>query len=303
MIRTLFALMLAAIVLMPLAVSAQDIEGASDHPLVGRYDGSTINGYRFDEFDAYPFPTAPGGEGFETIEGKVTRISYIIPEAVSPLAVIRNFAAALEANGFEPVFECQTRECGGISYDLDQFPLPTMVVDRFDYRVLSARLERPEEGDAYATVIVSPDGQGRTRVMLGVVETAPLEIRMIDAAQMQSEVMENGRVALYGVTFEFDSDAIRPESAPTIAEIAAFLRNAPDLEVVIVGHTDNQGSMEYNLGLSQRRAAAVRAALESEHGVDGGRMQHAGAGFLAPVAPNTSEQGRALNRRVEIIAR
>ena len=283
--------------------TAQDIEGASDHPLVGRYEGSAINGYAFQEFDAYPFPAAAGADGFETLEGRVTRISYIIDGDISPLAVVRNFEAALAGNGFETVFACETRACGGISYDLDQFPLPTMVVDRFDHHVLSAKLARPDEGDVFATVIVSPDTQDRVRVMLGVVEIAPLDIKMVDAAQMQSDVLENGRVVLYGIAFAFDSDAIEPESAPTIAEIASFLNNAPDLEVVIVGHTDNQGSMEYNLGLSQRRAAAVRAALESEHGIAGGRMQHAGAGFLAPVAPNTTEEGRALNRRVEIIAR
>ncbi|MEM6422402.1 MAG: OmpA family protein, partial [Pseudomonadota bacterium] len=90
---------------------------------------------------------------------------------------------------------------------------------------------------------------------------------------------------------------------PTLAEMAAFLTANPDLSVVIVGHTDNQGSMEYNLGLSARRAEAVRNALISQHGIDAGRMSHAGAGFLAPVAANTTEAGRALNRRVEIIAR
>ena len=283
--------------------AAEDIEGASDHPLVGRYEGSVINGYEFREFDTYPFPAAAGADGFETLEGRVTRISYIIDGDISLVAVVRNFEAALHGNGFETVFACETRACGGISYDLDQFPLPIMVVDRFDHRVLSAKLTRPGEGDAYATVIVSPDTQNRVRVMLGVVEVAPLDIRMIDAAQMQSEILETGRVALYGITFAFDSDVIEPESAQTIAEIASLLNSAPDLDVVIVGHTDNQGTMEYNLGLSQRRAAAVRAALESQHGIASGRMQHAGAGFLAPVAPNTTEEGRALNRRVEIIAR
>ncbi len=298
-----FAAVMVATSAVGTPAAAQDIEGASDHPLVGRYEGSIINGYEFQEFDVYPFPAAAGADGFQSLEGRVTRISYIIDADISPIAVVRNFEAALASNGFETVFACETGDCGGISYDLDQFPLPTMVVDRFDHHVLSARLARPEEGDAYATVIVSPDTQNRVRVMLGVVEIAPLEIRMIDAEQMQSEILETGRVALYGITFAFDSDAIEPESAQTIAEIARLLNNAPDLDVVIVGHTDNQGTMEYNLGLSQRRAAAVRAALEAEHGVASGRMQHAGAGFLAPVAPNTTEEGRALNRRVEVIAR
>ncbi|MGJ3262666.1 MAG: OmpA family protein [Salinarimonas sp.] len=283
--------------------AAEDIAGARDHPLVGRYEGSRILGYDYQEFDVYPFPAAAGPDGFQEIEGRVTRISYVIPEQVSPTAIARNVEAALAERGFETVLACETRDCGGISYDLDQFPLPRMIVDRFDYRVLAARLARPEEGDVYATVIVSPDGQGQVRVMLGVVETAPLELRMIDAAEMARAVGETGRVALYGITFDTDSAAIRPESAATLAEMAAFLQAEPGREVVIVGHTDNQGSLEYNLGLSHRRAEAVREALATAHGIAPARMLFAGAGFLAPVAPNTTEEGRALNRRVEIIAR
>ena len=283
--------------------SAQDIEGSADHPLVGRYEGSTISGYDVREFDVFPLPAAPGPEGFRDVEGRVTRISYILPEGVAPVAALRNFETALAERGFTEIFACETRECGGISYDLDQFPLPRMVVDRFDYHVLAKRRIRPEEGDAYATVVVSKDTAGLTRVMLGVVEVAPLEIRMIDAAEMQASVGETGRVALYGITFETDSAEIRPDSAPTLAEIAEFLTAAPDLGVIIVGHTDNQGSLDYNIGLSERRAEAVRRALAQDHGISADRMQHAGVGFLAPVASNTSEEGRALNRRVEIVAR
>jgi OmpA-OmpF porin, OOP family len=284
-------------------VAAADIPGSADHPLVGRYEGSSINGYDYQEFDVYPFPAGAGRDGFREIEGRVTRISYIIPEEVSPTAIMRNFEIALEARGFETVFSCDTRDCGDISYDLDQFPIPRMIVDRFDFRVLAARLARPEDGDAYATVVVSPDTANQVRVMLGVVETAPLELRMIDAAEMARSVGETGRVALYGITFATDSAEIREESAETIAEMAAFLAAAPELQVVIVGHTDNQGSLEYNLGLSHRRAEAVRNALARDHGIAADRMLFAGAGFLAPVAPNTTEEGRALNRRVEIIAR
>lgn len=282
---------------------AQDVPGSSDHPLVGRYDGSRISGYDHAEFDVYPFPTAAGSQGFQEIEGRVTRISYVMPEGLSPTAAVRNFESALEARGFEIVFRCETRACGGISYDLDQFPLPRMVVDRFDYHVLSARMKRPEEGDVYAAVVVSIDNEKIARAMVGVVETAPLDIRMIDAAEMARSVGETGRVALYGITFDTDSAAIELESAATLEEMAAFLRAAPDLDVVIVGHTDNQGSLDYNLGLSHRRAEAVRDALARDHGIEPARMLFAGAGFLAPVAPNATAEGRALNRRVEIIAR
>ena len=125
---------------------------------------------------------------------------------------------------------------------------------------------------------------------------------MIDAAQMQSEISLTGRVALYGIYFDTDSAAIKPESAGTLAEIARLLGAAPDLDVIIVGHTDNQGGLEYNLDLSQARARSVHDALAAQHGIAADRMQFAGVGYLAPVATNATAEGRALNRRVEIVA-
>ncbi len=283
-------------------VWAQDIAGATDHPLIGRYDGSFIKGYDFQDFDAFGFAETAGVEGFRNVEGKVTRIAYILPVGVSLAAAARNFQTALADGGFATVFECETKTCGETSYDLDQFPIPKMIIDRFNYRILSA-VQKRAEGDVYAQIVLSVDASKQVRVQAGVVETAPLEIRMIDAAQMQNELLENGRVALYGIQFDSASATIRSESEPTLAEIAAFLGDAPKLTVVIVGHTDNQGSLEYNLGLSQRRARAVRDALVAKYGISADRMLFAGAGFLAPVAPNTTADGQALNRRVEIIAR
>lgn len=297
------ALVFAALLLIAPPALAQDEPGSSDHPLVGRYEGSRINGYAFRDFDVYPFPAGPGKQGFEEIEGRVTRISYIMPPDLSIAAAVRNFERRLESRGFETVFRCETRACGDIFNDVDQFPFPRMVVDRFNYEVLSARLARPDEGDVAVTAVFSIDHNKHVRVMLGVVEQAPLEIRMIDAAEIARSVGETGRIALYGITFDTDSATIRPESAATLAEIAAFLAAHPDLQVVIVGHTDNQGALEYNLGLSHRRAEAVRNALARDFAINPARMLFAGAGFLAPVALNTTEEGRALNRRVEIIAR
>ena len=105
----------------------------------------------------------------------------------------------------------------------------------------------------------------------------------------------------YGIYFDTDKADIKPESAPTLAEMAKFLTEASDLAVVVVGHTDNQGAMDYNLDLSHRRAQAVADALVSGYGIAKDRLTAAGAGFLAPVAPNDNESGRAKNRRVEMI--
>ena len=98
-------------------------------------------------------------------------------------------------------------------------------------------------------------------------------------------------------------DVVRPESKPALAEIAKALTAKPTLRVEIVGHTDDRGTAAYNLDLSRRRAANVEAALVREHGIAAGRLTSSGAGSGAPVASNDTEEGRAKNRRVELVAR
>lgn len=144
---------------------------------------------------------------------------------------------------------------------------------------------------------------GIVRAVVTVTEEDTMAFDMVPAEAMQSAISETGRVALYGIQFALNDATIRPESTPTLDEIARFLSTNQSLMVVIVGHTDNQGTLPYNLDLSARRAQAVRDALVQDYAISADRLSHAGAGFLAPVASNASESSRALNRRVEIIAR
>ena len=135
---------------------------------------------------------------------------------------------------------------------------------------------------------------------LVVTEVGAMENKMIDAAAMAKGLGQAGHIALYGIYFDTDKAVVKPESAPTLAEIAKLLAAQPQLHVFIVGHTDNQGTYDYNMDLSKRRAAAVAAALAKSYGVAAARMQTAGVGLLAPVASNATEEGRAQNRRVEL---
>ena len=94
---------------------------------------------------------------------------------------------------------------------------------------------------------------------------------------------------------------IKPESAPVLAEIGKLLEGRPSLNILVVGHTDNQGTHEYNMNLSGQRVNSVVRYLAAENGVQKSRMRAAGVGFLAPVASNDSAAGRAKNRRVELV--
>lgn len=287
---------------------AQDVDGSQDHPLIGRFDGAIITAYDVRDFDEYQFPnaamTGSASDSFLQIEGLKSSIAYVLPPTASLAEVERNYQMALGEAGFETVFECADDECGGtkLAYEVEQFPLPRMIIDPFNYRYLGAKLSS-DDGETYAAIVFSVDNDDQVRVQVTVVETEEIAFKMVDAAAMQTDVFETGRVALYGIQFDTDEATIRPDSTPTLQQMATFLSANPTLDVVIVGHTDNQGEMAYNLGLSNRRADAVRNVLISDHGIAADRMSHAGAGFLAPVATNTTDAGRALNRRVEIIAR
>jgi OOP family OmpA-OmpF porin len=139
------------------------------------------------------------------------------------------------------------------------------------------------------------------RVRLIAAETKAMENRMVDAEAMQNAIGESGKIALYGIYFDTDKAVVKPESKPTLEQIALLLERSPALSLIVVGHTDNQGGYDYNMNLSKRRADAVVQALTSQHGIAAARLRSAGVGFLAPAASNEDASGRQLNRRVELV--
>ena len=299
---------------------AEDVAGSSDHPMVSRYGGSSINDYDYREFDEYEIllgkvVSAPGepdnsrAESSENLEGKVTKISYYLPEDRSTLEVFRNYEDALKAAGFEILFTCSNKECGGRKFNHKVIEYKHGFGDNYyDQRFLAAKLPR-DEGDIYVSlyIVKNTTGGGPDRnhiyTQVDVIEVAPMQEAMVtvDADSMAEEIFETGSISIYGILFDFDKADIKPESAATIEEIATLLNNNPDLKLFIVGHTDNKGSLDYNMNLSQKRAGAVVDVLITEHGIETSRLTPKGLGFLAPVDSNKSEEGRAKNRRVELV--
>lgn len=114
-------------------------------------------------------------------------------------------------------------------------------------------------------------------------------------------LVRDGRVATQGILFDTGSDRLRPESTPTLAEIGEMLRSHPDLRLRIEGHTDSVGNASFNQTLSERRAAAVKAFLETRYGIEGDRLEAVGYGDTRPAASNETPEGRQMNRRVELV--
>ena len=140
-------------------------------------------------------------------------------------------------------------------------------------------------------------------ILLDVIDAVPIETGMvtIDAAAMAKDISSTGHVALYGIYFDTDKADLKPESQADAAGNRKLLKQDPSLKLHIVGHTDNVGGFDYNVGLSERRAAAVVKELTAKHGIAAARLRPAGVGMLSPVAPNDREEGRAKNRRVELV--
>ena len=300
--------MLICLILMIVATSvsaATDIAGSRDYPLIGRFEGSVITSYEERDFGEHTVATGVGKSRALTksldVEGRKFRISYKLPTEQSIAEVFRNFELRLKNKGFNTLFKCEAKKCGqtDFRYAIETIPSPKMQIDAFKYRYVAAE---KSEGDKkiYATILVSINNK-KVFTQVIVVEAGKLDDRMINAKQMQESISETGRIALYGIYFDFDKAVVKPESQPTLEQINALLSASPKLRVLIVGHTDSKGSLKYNRDLSQRRAQAVVKALIKQYKINPSRLVPAGVGYLAPVASNKTEEGRAKNRRVELV--
>lgn len=317
-----FLTTLIAMGLATFTAQAADIDGSTDHPLVPRYEDSEIVAYSNEEFTDYRLLNARtenyGGldknhDAALLLEGKVTRISYRAPAERSVLEVFRNYENALDAAGFETIFTCDRDACGGRNFNhaIAEGSLYSLFGEyQAEQRYLAAKLPSPE-GDVYAAVysVMNKSGGGpnkdRAMVQLDIIELQPMDDKMVvlDAGKLDAGLAADGKIAVYGILFDFDKADIRPDSEPQLEEIAKLLKESPELEVLIVGHTDNEGALDYNQLLSTRRAAAVVEALTDTYGIDAARLTPVGAGMAAPVATNRTDEGQAANRRVEIVER
>lgn len=321
----LTSLVCLALCLTAQALAQSDAPGSADHPMISRYAGSFIDGYEIQEFNAFSLPLGPavrndGGvkvaQSSAQLEGRITRILYRGPDERSTLEIVRNYRSALENAGFETLYSCGS-ECGNNFHALlygptemrirssrtasSAFDLPQ------DLHYLAARYADDSRTVHVALLVAFDNGfselSKRPVTLLQVIETKNMDTDMVtvDAEAIGKGIDADGHIAIYGVNFDTGSATIRPDSANVLAEIAKLLKSRPDLQILVVGHTDNQGGYEYNLNLSSQRANAVVRYLRDEHGIDAQRMRPAGVGYLAPVATNTTPEGRARNRRVELV--
>lgn len=318
---------------------AGDVAGSKDSPLLKRYEGSTIAAYSTADYDAYTLPVGPATGAYNTaalakskpLEGRLTRLTYLVPSGRSALEVVRNYEGELRSRGYHVLYQgagvalsgrtdrmAFVKAAGYGRLKLNSVASVENVASlgEKDPVYLAAMLERPE-GDVHVAIlgveisanaiaslglqrVASP---GQVLVQVDLVEAKPMETRMVtvSASEMSEAIASRGSIALYGIYFDTNSAEVKAESAPALAEIAKLLATDPKLRLLVVGHTDSVGTYEANLDLSARRARAVVQALATRHGADARRLVPVGVSFASPVASNRSEDGRAKNRRVQLV--
>jgi len=296
-------------------VAAADAAGAKDHPLLTRFKGAAIAEYQVSAFDEAVLPIKPvatvdriGTSDLAKVEGKITRINYVIEGEKTALEVMRNYAQALSRGGFQAVFQCASDACGR---DMGGYlansgkVMPTGFTASLDEKscYLLTRRSGPD-GDVHVLLwVVEDPANKRTLAYQQIVEGRPMvtgQVSVLSASELKKSIDADGRVAIYGVYFDTSKADIKPESRPSLEEMARLLAAHPALRVYVVGHTDNQGGLAANLELSQRRADAVVKALVVLE-IDPQRMIAKGVASLAPLGSNTADTGRARNRRVELV--
>lgn len=259
-----------------------DMPESKDPPLFTRMPNFYIYGYEYFDFDTHTFVNSKDEE--VNVEGQRYYIQYMIQEGAKPpsqLQIIRNYTNAIKKLG-GTVEKEYIDEVEGYAYmklQKDNAEIWVHLETSANTDVNPYRLNIVQKGEMVQDVMAKPE----------IAET------------FAKEIDEKGKMAIYGIHFDTNKTEIKPESESALKEIAKLLSQNPDLKLYIVGHTDNVGEFDYNIKLSQARAESVVMELTSKYGVAQDRVMPYGVGPLSPVVSNKTDEGRAKNRRVEII--
>ncbi len=289
---------------------------------IGLPPGAVLTDEAVEPYDSVSLPWGPYPEdGVLPVieaEGAVARRAYEIGSgALTSLQLLVPLREQLARQGFAEVYSCEDDICGGYDFRfaLDLLPAPAMYVDLGDYRYyLGAR--DGEDGREHVSIVTS---RGNAEGFVHITEVAPTtaelilpEVEVDDAsapspapaasdASLAAQLLETGHAILEGLAFPSGSASLAEDAYPSLRALAAFLEENPTAVVSLVGHTDSVGRLDANTTLSRDRARAVRTRLIGAYDLDPGRILAEGAGFLAPRASNLTPEGRAANRRVEVV--
>jgi outer membrane protein OmpA-like peptidoglycan-associated protein len=247
----------------------QDAEGCKDLALFDRFPGSHIDSCEHKEFESHEMPVAKDKDGNDVtknIDGEYNYFRYSNRAGTSATQLFRNYLNAFRQAGWQILYQTS----------------PNFITAR--------------KGDQYIQMVTYDDYYD-----VYAVKVQPLKQEVAaDATAMGNEIDTSGHVAVYGIHFDTGKATIQPDSEETLGQVKQLLESRPDLKLRIEGHTDNVGSRAANQRLSEARASAVVDWLVA-HGVDKSRLTAQGFADAKPVEDNGTEEGRAKNRRVELV--
>ena len=257
----------------PAVALTPDKKGCADHPVFpNRMPGYSIANCETKDFDAVNFET--GKKDKTSVEGRRTKLTYRVGDRSkepSGIEVVRNYENAIKSVQGTVLF-----------------------IDK--KRLVNGRIVKDGK-EVWAQV-----EKGNGLIWLTVVEKAGMaQVIVANADAFGNDIKSTGHATVYGIYFDTGKSEVKSESQAALQEVAKLLSSDQGLKLLVVGHTDSVGQFEANMKLSQARAEAVVQALTKSYGVAATRLKAQGAGPIAPVATNRTEEGRAKNRRVELV--
>lgn len=324
------------------ALPRQELAGAADHPKLPRIADSVLISSFKSDFAEHDFISGYDREnrqqpnkGLELLnkEGKLTRLIYSLKVGQTPLFGLRNYQEAFAGLGeVKELYTCKKESCykdlgnrfiwsreRRITSQERNLVLDHMYNLRSYHKgstYWSAEIQSETANytvSLYAATIENfrPKAKGfgyelgQTMVHIDIVETASFksDLAVVEASEIKSAIADKGHVALYGLFFDTGNDQLTAESKPALVEVSKALKAEQGLNLYVVGHTDSVGSVASNQQLSERRAKSIINSLTTQFGIDKSRLVPIGVGLAAPVSTNNTEEGRALNRRVELVER
>ena len=311
---TVFALLISTNLL---AQRTSDIEGSKDYPLISRFEGSVIEYYKEVRWDDYQVPlsmmvtTEERGRFFEknrTVEGKVIRIQCSTSPDNNPAYVYKNYESAFRKAGFNTLFQGKgDDELGDEPSDFCRTFYGDLV-QKFGFaynpqgenHAMIVAKTKKDNNNIYVIVYIS-GFSNVTLITQDVIEVEAAETGHVTAQNIDEGIASLGYVSLDGIYFDTGKATLKSESAEALNTISEYLQAHGDKKYFIVGHTDNTGVFETNIKLSTERANAVLNELITKYGIASEQLRAHGSGSTSPVENNSTDEGKAKNRRVEIV--
>jgi len=302
----------------------ENVAGSSDHSLISPYPGFYIKSYARHEYDEAEIMTGTFNKTkvtatTKTIEGKITNIKYQNQKRdmnVSALQLYRNYEKALKKLNARFLLACRGTKCftnKSTDFGLyigNWYNRKPLIYKGFnssfgaEFGILTAEISGKDGKKTFVMITVGVDNPNKKRtILMSFIEPEKLDTDKIAIGSpddIKKGIDTSGKIELHGIYFDHNQSVIKPESKNTLNVIAQYLSANKARKFFVVGHTDNSGNLKHNITLSQQRADAVIKALVNL-GINRQQLTAKGIGPLSPNSPNKTDEGKALNRRVELV--